>query len=261
MRHNHHKVKNLILGNSLTLEGINPTLLHEKTFNLANSAQLLEHDCYLLEHYAPYDSLQTVILCLNQNLIYDELEQVPELAVRCSYYQMYMGYPKHPWWSAYNFELARLDVSLAKLKSYKALRRQGKSVACDSLGFAPEYLSQRHNNWRQRKPGPEWSATAHPRQNLRHNLHYLVRMCSFCKAHGINLVLVSMPQWKRPEFPLLVRFRTVGKWMQARYGIQYLDYSSDARFEDDDYIDPWHLNEQGASKLTSILSHDIITPQ
>lgn len=253
MRQHHRHVKTLILGNSLTLEGINPKLLGEDAFNLANVAQTMEQDWYLLQHYAPYDSLRTVILALSENLVYAELEQVPSLAVRSSYYQMYMGCHKHPWWSSYNYELARLDVSWAKWKAYLQLRAQGRVVACDSLGFAPELLERRSSQWRQDGQGTHWNQYADPEGNVRRNLEYLNQIVQFCNTHDVSLILVSPPLYIRCDSLTQQAYHSAGCRLIGRGSADYLDFTSDSRFGEDDFFDAHHLNALGADKFTQIL--------
>lgn len=259
MQRHHSRVQTLILGNSLVLEGINPALVPGCTFNLCNVAQTMEQDRQLLMAYAPYDSLHTVVVGLSENILYAPLEQVPTLAVRATYYQLYMHCGNYPWWSSHRYELSRLDAARAKWQAYRQLRQQGRTVACDSLGFAPELLSRRPADWRKRGTGVSWQQISTPLVHYARNVTHLAAIARFCRQSGIRLVLVSTPLWQPTDAKTRRCYQSLGRWMQQQQLATYLDYSDDRRFDDNDFYDAHHLNDRGADKFTRLLVTDLPT--
>lgn len=254
---NRNRVETLILGNSFSLEGINPNMLRH-AFNLANSSQALEHDAYLLEHYAPYQRLKTVILPLGGNLYVEQLERIPSLSHRASYYQIYMDYPKHGVLSEYGFEISNLNVCRQRIHAYRELRRQGRSLACDSLGFGPERLADKTATWQTDGLAPALEAEKVDSIS-RANMPYLERIADFCRARDVRLIVVVIPQWRR-QAPVkayeLEAVNRAARTLVERYNIEYRNYLSDSRFTADDFFDARHLSDRGADKFTAILRHD-----
>lgn len=254
------RLTTLILGNSVSLEGIDPALLGEGAFNLAMSAQTLEQDRYLLEHYAPYPQLKTVILPLTENLFSPELEATPSLSVRVAYYQIYMGWNKHGPLSKFNYELSNLNACRAKREAYRQLRAEGKELACDSLGYAPELLADKSERWAKQgyatfPKGIDIDST------MRVNERYLQEMVRFCHANHVRLIVVTLPQWRK-ETPMPEgyheRIASMGRRLAQESGVEYLDFLDDRRFTEDDFFDVSHLSDVGARKFTLILREHLL---
>ena len=254
MRARHDSIQTLILGNSFSYEGIDPNMLSD-AFNLALPSQNPEHDAYLLEHYAPYAQLRTVIIPLAGNLFVDELENLPSLSHRAGYYQIHMGYAKHSALSGFGFEISNLNVCRAKIEAYRKLRAGGRELACDSLGFGPEFVADKRPSWTTDGLGPGLTEPQTARF-ARINSPYFERIGDFCKRNGVRLIVVAIPQW-RTDSPIppcqSAIIDSMGQSLSDRYGAEYRNYLSDSRFGKDDFFDARHLSDVGARKFTAIL--------
>jgi len=260
MRRHKGEVETLVLGNSTTLEGVDPSLLPGRAFNLAISAQTLEQDAYLLEHYTPYPALKVVILPIAENIISPQLEDIPSFRMRAAYYCIHMGYGKHGIFSRYNYEIANLNVCREKVKAYRDLRRRGLSVACDSLGFAPEMLADKQAGW-ARRGFATFTNKLNQDSAINVNERYLARIVRFCQTNEVQLVLVTPPQWLEempPRDELYRKIDAVGNRLARQPGVTYRNYLRDPRFVADDFFDAAHLNDAGACKFTRIIVGELI---
>ena len=93
------KVSTLILGNSHAFFDLRPSAFADSTFNLSNVSQRLEHDAFLLKHYAKVcPHLRQVILVADNSNLFDPPMEDDEPG-RVTYYQLYMHYqsPSASW--------------------------------------------------------------------------------------------------------------------------------------------------------------------
>ena len=132
------KVSTLILGNSHAFFDLRPSAFADSTFNLSNVSQRLEHDAFLLKHYAKCcPNLRQVILVADNSNLFD-LPMEDDEPGRVIYYQLYMHYqsPLTPFaslgsWAPYPLELSYINSFWAKITRHW----QGKGISCDSLGW------------------------------------------------------------------------------------------------------------------------------
>ena len=72
---NAHEIETLILGNSHSLAGLDPSYFDTKTFNAAHVSQSLNYDLAILNKYVDRpDSLKTIILSISYFSLYETLE-------------------------------------------------------------------------------------------------------------------------------------------------------------------------------------------
>ena len=256
MQRHGHEVSTLLLGNSHGYYALMPSEMGDSVFNLCNVSQRLEHDYYLLRHYAgSYENLRRVVLVADNSNLFDIPMEEDEPA-RVTYYQLYMGYRAHSMLSRYGFELANMTYTLQKLKYY----REGMSVMCDSLGWGNNYIVADRNpddflyeNVRQHH-FDNWEDTYR-------NRDYMDSIAAWCQQHHVELVLLQTPVCKdytrkAVEWQLQLVNAMVDSCC-TKYGARKMDYSCDSRFLDTDFFDSDHLSDQGARKFSAILAGDL----
>ena len=249
----------LILGNSHGLFGLRPDQFTQPAYNLCNVSQTFEYDDYLLGKFLPQcPHLHTVILvCDHSNLFDPPLEESEDY--RCSYYRLYMDYPKHPLLSSYEFEITHVKAAEEKLTQWI----QGKNESCDSLGFLPKEALQHFP-----KDNTDWG-TAAARQHCSQDTLYayanretLYQIAEHLQQQGIRLILVQTPvtaayseaiqaHWTWNDAFLRQTLTTC----QERYGAILADYATDSRFQVQDFSDADHLSSQGAKKLSELIEN------
>ena len=148
---NSDKVKNLIIGSSVTNCSINPAYLADSTYNISLSGQWLRYNRILLERYiGQLPHLQNVIWGISyQTLWIDDCISQDKISI--ANHKIYMGIEtdKDP---LYNIELiATGSISFRKWSKYYLLHK--KTMACDSLGLDHGFDStERSHAWLQDIP-------------------------------------------------------------------------------------------------------------
>lgn len=249
----------LMLGNSHGLFGLRPDQFTQPTYNLCNVSQIFEYDEYLLNRFLPQCShLHTVILvCDHSNLFDPPLEESE--AYRCTYYRLYMDYPKHSLLSNYGFEVSHIKASGEKLTQWI----QGRNESCDSLGFLPQEGLQRFP-----EEDADWgtvSARQHCEQDTLYayaNREKLFQIAAHLQQEGIRLILVQTPVTEAYTRAIQANWSWNDRFLRQtletchnRYGAIIEDFSTAPRFQAQDFSDADHLSAQGAQKFSHYLSH------
>jgi len=260
---NASKVKTLILGGSHTYYAIIPTMLGDSVFSLANVTQHPEYDCWLLEKYIDRcPDLKTVIMPVDESNVFDpELEEGSEWH-RCTYYHIYMGYPKHDYNPKYSFEVSNIAAFNLKLGPALAHLLTGNAqVDCDSTGFGSDFTTPTFFNDEYMNRNANTTFNRHKDSNaIEYNTQYLDKIAQMCKDRGIRLVLLTTPMWEGYVKKYDQKHYDVMHKIAAKYvnecGAEYHDYMTDPRFQGVDFHDASHLSRQGAEKFTPIIKED-----
>ena len=260
MEKNADSVKTLVLGSSHAFYGINPAYLGTYSFSIANSAQSLNYDFFLLTKYASaYKCLNRVIMPLSYfTLTIGDIENGKEWW-RAINYKVFFDCPYHSYFSKYNFFISSPEPFRTKL--FK-LFYDSKKSGCDSLGFGyvdnhaidPDLSEAAVSSWVNTHTAKNFS-------NVEKGKYYFYEIAKFCQTRNIQLVLISTPVWKtyyekldRQQLTLMKNF---ARELQIKYNVAYYDYMTDNRFLPDDFSDCNHMSYTGAVKLSKILKEDL----
>ncbi|MBO4815227.1 MAG: hypothetical protein J5523_09790 [Muribaculaceae bacterium] len=247
------EVETLVLGNSHTFDGISPSQMTGRVFNLAMPNQMLEHDYFLLTRYADgYKRLKRVIALVDEcNILLPELESLG-FGDRSTYYRIYMGHDKHSRWSLYNFEISNLKTCYRKVaRWWKTKREGGNLLGCDSLGFSPQGEQRRGGEGMdaQFMKGRWRKASV-----VNRNVSYLVKIVKFCQERGVELVLITMPYrdyyYNQLDNNTRLLVRNIGFKYSQRPGVRYIDFQAISHMTDSDYIDNSHLKTSAAMRFS-----------
>lgn len=270
MQKNGGAVETIILGNSLSYHGINPSCLKD-AFNLANEGQRLEIDLFLLNKYLPICSnLKNIVLCINQvNLFQDEYESKREPTWQTLiYYGLYMGYPKHGPFSEYSYELTIPKQALTKAgrwcKSY--VKGLPFDINCDSLGWndSKDNVKKKDKN-KMTKSYFELQSKLGLKVDLQkyhNNIEYLREIIQICSDHKLHLIVIQTPQIKDYLYSLdhemIALVREVGKDLKSVPSVTYKDYSENSRFSLNSsyFFDGIHMGPEGANAFTEVIRKD-----
>lgn len=260
------QVSTLILGNSHAFFDLRPSALADSTFNLSNVSQRLDHDDFLLEHYAQCcPHLSRVILVADNSNLFDPPMEDDEPG-REAYYQLYMHY-RHPsdplaflssWGSCapYPLEFSYINSFWAKVIRHW----QGKGLSCDSLGWGIDDKAELRNPI-DFTPERVRSHNFHDWPSTHRNVAALHRIANWCLHHHVTLYLLMPPvtpsYTKKANKWQLDYVDSVALGCQQRYGAIIANYACDSRFSDLDFFDTDHLNDQGATKFSNILSAEL----
>ena len=237
-------VETLAFGSSHTYYGFQPKYYEGKAFNLANSAQLIEQDLFLLKYWSDrYSKLKTVIYPI-------------------SYFTLF--YPDYPSFSFYyNFEIAEPRSAFAKIRRFLQ-GESGKDWFCDEYGNeAFNVISNRGDDWSKRDKKTAHDEYSKTWEYIPQNYSKLEGIIKFCKEKGIRLVLITTPCWHSYYDNLndkqLNKTYSIIHELQQKYDLPYFNYLKDNRFTEDDFFNGSHLSDVGEKKFTKILNQDIVS--
>lgn len=249
---NGSKISTLILGDSHNYYAINPAVLGDSAFNLANVSQNYEYDYRLLEHYLPYlPNLKTVVLSLSYHSLRDPLFEEGDEWWMANNYKIYMDIDKHSDFSRYNFEISQPDIFSGRVR--RALF--GGKGMCDTLGLSldnsPEFC---YSGWESESASKARKQTIADTRFVTENTKWLDRLCRLCHEYNLRTYLLITPLYedyrRNMSSQQVAELYDVARLMYHRYGVILLDFMNDPDFNHDDFFDADHLNHRGAERLS-----------
>lgn len=248
MENHAEEVEILMLGNSHGLYGLRPNCFSRKAYNLCQVSQTLEYDEFLIKKYTPRcRRLTDIFLVVDYSGFFDlPLEQTERF--RCTYYRLYMDYPKHSLWSSYGFELS--DVSAVKEKVLNG------GVLCDSTGWNPAYSTEKRSADYLADAEVTTAVERHRCKNwavAEENRRTLLRIVQWCKEHQLRLTLLHAPVSGAYYHALDSQQLAYLHRCCNLPCVTVIDYADDPRFDDGDFFDADHLTDSGAAKWSYML--------
>lgn len=261
---NNYDSQILIFGNSHAFYGINPDLFTEKAYNFSNISQSLYFDELLLEKYMENCSnLKYVILTIDYFTL-SQVDDSSEDVWRKYYYEQYMdlNVPIISQFDtkSYSLTLTRnLDMNVDIIKNYtkqKTLIEGNSKGWAKKIGVNPEFnnLETAIDVVAKNEDGLSDFAV---------NIKRLERIIKRCSERNIHVVMVTMPVTS--YYASLVNKKKLEKiyydceqLSSENKNSFYLNLFQDKRFDNRDFYDTDHLNEDGAKKCSKILNEAII---
>lgn len=265
------KIKTLVLGHSHAGDGIMPHYLGDSVFNMATQGRNTYYDAIISKRYVPkLKNLECVIWPLGYNFQYSSYKyplprksKEPDLSAsyRCMFAKyMDISYEdefRYRYWS----ELINSRLDYGKrlfIRDFEATHH------CDSTGFEPITVAEKSPTWREDKLPKEMEYN-HPNATkaFAHTLSYMKQIAQVCKEADVRLIVITFPCYR--SFVELTTPRGM-KEMQACVdsmkrvypAMEYYNYMSDPRFEEDDFCNSSHLTDVGARKFSSILREEVM---
>lgn len=261
LRENGDRVNTLILGSSHTYYGLNPSVLGDSVFNLANISQTPEYDFALLKEFNPYmPNLKRVIVPISYFTYRDPKMEDMDRGL-CVQYKVGMNLPLHSDLSFYN-------LSLTDFKSYSGRLRNiimpQELNLCDSLGFGLGFdLAHRASDWKEGASKRAEDLTQNAPGRPREVEEVLENMITYCRERDINVVFITTPVWrgfrKAIDKDQYHEMREGISKIKEKEGTIYFDFFGSEVFTDDDYHDSDHLSDIGATKLSRMLRDSLST--
>ena len=265
MQEHSNDVETLVFGSSHTYYGFQPKYYEGNAFNLANSAQLIEQDLFLLKYWSDsYSKLKTVIYPISYfTLFYPDLLS-GKASLTGRYYKIYMDCDLYPSFSFYyNFEIAEPRSAFAKIRRF--LQGTNKTDwLCDEYGNeAFNMISNRGADWVKSDRQTAQDEYAETWAHIPQNYCKLEQIVKLCKERGIRLVLITTPCWHSYYDNLndnqLNKIYSIIHELQQKYDLPYFNYLKDNRFTEEDFFNGSHLSDVGEKKFTKILNKDIVS--
>ncbi len=247
-----NEIEHLILGSSLSWRGIDPEFVGPNTYNASFSGQSLKYDAYLLSLYQDkLTSLKDVVITIYYPTF--EFERNELLGNIDKFYSVYFDYgPPTVLFNLYN-----------GTQITNQLRRYGEDprafIKSDSMGFRGE-VAPLVGTIEENAKKMAYFHTADFPDVRKVNLEHLNKIISICKKSDANLYLVIHPanDYYRNGLDDLQtkRMRDICSSVEDE-NVHVLDLFESSEFSVEDFFDGIHLNENGAKKLSQLISKEL----
>jgi hypothetical protein len=260
MEANADSVETIILGTSHAFYGLDPSVFGKKAFSLANSAQKLQYDAFLLSKYSDrYKNLKHVILSVSYFTLFDkDAEEAEGESWRSINYKVYFGDTLNSSNIKNNFFIFHPKPLEEKFKRFLA---GDTLIACAKNGFGYPIFREHQNHtlddasalvWVNLHTMKDWS-------NLDNNILYLKQIANECHKRHAQFVIVTTPTWHtyydKLDQKQLNKMHEVINDLQKQFSVKYIDLLKDNRFVEDDFTDCNHMSCVGARKLSLIIKN------
>lgn len=263
----------LILGASVSSNGINPSLFSNKCFNAAIEGRPLYYDYAITKELVPkMTKLKTIILTITPSQLYRNYKYVVESSLSDNdsdpaYRNMHLKYMglRYDWKDVFYY----MEI----FNSYydymgRFYNSDESNRLCDTLGY--QILSAQHlnDNWRSAKV---INAIDYTDKNVelavKENVSYLKGIADICSKNGIRFLLIWPPFHKIgrnqvTKSDLIFFDQSIKALKKDCKEIEFYDFSKDERLQSDDfYYNPTHLNSLGANLFSEILDSIVARKQ
>ena len=249
------QIQTLILGNSHTMYGLNPTYFSSKTYNLAFLSQSLEYDSKLFDHYQNQLKNTNVIILpisyytLFSTIISDHNEWM------LKYYAIYMHVPLK-WNLTYHLEIASEPLKNCIRKNYDYYMHDTKTILCGSNGWAKKTGQRKYDSIEKNAADAVKRHSFPFNKDFQFNLTILENLIQHASKKNIQIVLVTTPTQKYYADSILLQsnYKLMQNKLQSidtKYSnCIYINSLKDSTFMKEDFYDSDHLNENGAKKYS-----------
>lgn len=256
-------VNTLILGSSHSFYGINPEILGNNSFNLANVSQDLKFDLYLVEKsIAQCKNLKTLIVPISYFTLYETPLDKGNEKFRVKFYENYMGYNDSLLNCIEKLELYNPSILQTKIKEYCKLHFGGdEDFGYNSLGWATGYKECMIDSDIEKDAIKTIARHTPSEEYVDINIEYLNKIATLCYNNNIRLFFITTP-----TLPTYYNKIDNDRWSYTtsvvnniclKYNASYYSYLNDERFETSDFFDIDHLCHKGAKKFSNILKEEI----
>lgn len=257
MKSHSKEVRTLILGSSHAYYGICPKEFGDDAFSLANTAQTLRYDLYLLTHY-DMPNLKTVILPYSYFTLWEDCEAqgMDDCIIQ---YRRYMDCDIHSALDGYDLECFYLPSFREKARGLLLPRKK----FWDPQGWGMEYtLEARDTDWddgESRAKANTYIDSDVAWGLVRQNAARLDSIARFCNNRSATLVLVHTPVSATftaftHSVQNTINEKVLLTFLQKHPYVEYIDADDHTVFNDNDFYDADHLNRDGARKLSRYIS-------
>lgn len=265
----HNDIQIFLMGNSHIVYELNPESIGKGTFNFAISGRSVLYDFELAKRFLPsMRNLEYIVLPYDYQFFYMGREEnnkkeirkdldLYEKTFKCMYYK-YMGIRIDGFWYWSEILNSRLDYMSRLFNNSEEL------IECDSLGFVtPTPIKVRKKDWYYRSLPKIVNIKKTINLEMYHQLFEGYRtIATLARRQNAKLILISIPMYKTYRNDMIADVKREmtefkNKLQKETPNVVHLDYTSDNRFSENDFIDSSHLSNYGSEKLSKIFSEDL----
>lgn len=263
---NAENIETLILGNSYSYFGVDPSYFSSPCFNAANTARHLYYDFKIFNKYKEeFKKLKVVVLPIS----FHSLGQIPQnqpefrpwgIFNYTVYYDISNEFSIKNNFVMLNFPLANVRKTITKFAERKV--NNDLNYGWSSLGWGNYYSSSHKVD--MVKDGLN-AITEHDSLAFSTNIRALTDFVDELNSRNIRVILITPPAFKTFRCNINLKnvqetHRTMDEITTKYDNCSYFDYFSSTIFEENDFFNSDHLNERGARKLSHLIN-DIVTDE
>jgi hypothetical protein len=254
MENHRQELVTLLLGDSYMENSINPSLMGEGTFTLANSSRWIYYDDKLLEKYiTDMPKLKQVVFGMGYNPPFSR-----------SYHYSNSDNNEHEKYKYEKFMHIRYDDNsnhwFGLYRGYIDYHTLKDNLLCDSLGY--ERVDGQSSIWQtEHNIDPNVIYNEYANEQIAEFTSYLKDMARLCHLHKVRLIVVTPPC----HDSYIVNVRQEGldilhgiiENVRSEYPVEYIDYLQDEDYRADSiYFNCSHLNSIGADMFALRVKKD-----
>lgn len=252
----------LFLGNSHSYYGINPEFISKKSFNASHVSQSLAYDFEIFKKFNPkLTKLKILAIPISYFSLHYNVENGKE-AWREKNYCIYYNIFRSKQIKNY-FELTSNSAKTDSIILTDYYKKNKDLKKCNALGWRlHDSLLYRKNMAKNAKR----SAKRHNysvAKNLKQNQSILKDFIAIAKSKNFKILLYTAPVTEKYYTLLNPKKLRENKKVMASLTdnktVFYHDFINDARFQESDFYDADHLNNQGAAKFSKIMDATLLT--
>ena len=254
MENHRQEVVTLLLGDSYMENSINPSLMGEGTFTLANSSRWIYYDDKLLEKYiTDMPKLKQVVFGMGYNPPFSR-----------SYHYSNSDNNEHEKYKYEKFMHIRYDDNsnhwFGLYRGYIDYHTLKDNLLCDSLGY--ERVDGQSSIWQtEHNIDPNVIYNEYANEQIAEFTSYLKDMARLCYLQKVRFIVITPPC--HDSFNVNVRqegldiLHEIIENIRLEYPIEYNDYLQDEDYRADSiYFNCSHLNSIGADMFALRVKKD-----
>lgn len=253
-------IETLVMGDSQSFFGINPSYFEDQTFSFANISQSVYFDEILInKHLDSLSNLKTVILPLGVNSLSQKVNTFDEVWRKYFYKaQMHVEVPIISDYDLKNYSLTLTKRFKQTVRTVKKRVLEGTLVGCELNGWANYYRTEESLDLEKTA---KYIIGVHSDDNFdfEENLQRLRSIIETCEKRNIKTKIVFMPVSNiyanginnvkvKAMDDLFINLKKDYK------NVDYLNIYNEGSFSDGDFYDANHLNTKGAIKCSKIIN-------
>lgn len=252
-------IETLILGSSHALQGINPKILGEYSYNLANVSQDYYYDLKILEKYIKsLNNLKSAIVTVDYFSLKYKMSDGPESYRQYFYSQDMQIYPEAL--------LDKIDIkNFSRIMLYGPHKLIGYLVNGVPVPDIDENGFQCVQDGTMKENGRDRVRYHHEKlmneEYVMENINKLNNIVDLLAKHNVRVIFVMLPVHSSYRAYIDInnyeQTNVYIKEISKKFDTKYFNYFYNETYESNDFYDGDHLNCRGAGKLSRQLAIDI----
>ncbi|MEO1032381.1 MAG: hypothetical protein AAFX55_13295, partial [Bacteroidota bacterium] len=246
------KIDYLFLGNSHAYYGIDPALFSKESFNASHVSQSIDYDYEILKKYQQrWNSLKCIFIPIDYFTLYSRIETSKE-PWRAKNYEIYYKINKSNKISNHS-ELFHFKPATTFKRIYSYYIKNEYPITCNEQGYGNK--KRKVKDLFESGPKAAIRHTAKNSEAFEQNVKIVNKIINLAKQNDANVVFYTSPSYytyaeKLDGHQLQKTLQTIKEIILEHDNSSYHNFLTDSSFNQNDFMDADHLNDNGATKFT-----------